>query len=278
MFAFYEHHNRKEQIRRIEIANFSFPSHLHQETEIVHITKGTCLLTIEKEKHLLTTGMIALIFPHCVHSYHSNYDYQAEIFIIDTPFLSEYELLLTTYLPEMPIIKESTLIQKFLKEVDDNFTVHDFRELALQRALWYMIFALSIQTMTFKKRQSNNLTLVHQILSYIDEHYRAPITTQEIAQNIGCSVFTISKIFSQKIGMSFPEYLAHLRISYAKQLIETTTYSILDIALKAGFENQRSFNRHFLKQTGQTPSDYRQSYRLDKKESLYKANKPLKLD
>lgn len=266
MFSFYENHNKKEQIRRIEIANFSFPSHLHQETEILIVTKGTCYLTIEQEKHLLTSGMIAIIFPHCVHSYHNDYDYQAEIFIVDTAFLSEYELLLTTYLPEIPIIKESTPIHNYLKEIDTNLFIHDFRKLALQRALWNMIFALAIQKMTFKKRLTNNLTLVHQILAYINKHYRTPITTQEIATNLECSVFTISKIFSHKIGMSFPEYLAHLRISYAKQLIETTTLSILDISLEAGFENQRSFNRHFLKQTDQTPRAYRE------------AKQPLKLD
>ena len=60
--------------------------------------------------------------------------------------------------------------------------------------------------------------------------------------------------------MSLPLYLAHLRISYAKQQLETTTLSILEIALQAGFETQRSFNRHFLQQTNLTPSAYRSKY------------------
>lgn len=260
MFAFYENHRENEPVRRMDIQNFHFPNHLHKETEIVCVTSGICILKIEQQEYQLTEGMIAIIFPHCVHRYYSTFDYQATIHLIDSSFLSDYESLLTAYCPKNPIFDSSYEMKNLLAQIKALDSTDDYRQYYLQKALWHLIFAQFIQVFELRKRQSEKLSLTHQILTYIDTHYREPISAADIALAVHSNVYTVSKIFANKIGMSLPLYLAHLRISYAKQQLETTTLSILEIALQAGFETQRSFNRHFLQQTNLTPSAYRSKY------------------
>lgn len=260
MFAFYENHQEQEAFRRMTIQNFDFPSHLHKETEIVYITEGRCILHIEHQQYELTKGMIAVIFPHCVHSYHARFDYEATIYLLDSVFLSDYEALLTAYCPETPIFESSVDMKSLLQQTEPLSPTANYRQYFLQKALWQLIFAQFLQVLELRKRASENLSLTHQILSYIDTHYREPLSADSVAEALHSNVYTISKIFSNKIEMSFPLYLAHLRISHAKQLLETTTLSILEIALQSGFETQRSFNRHFINQTQTTPRVYRSNY------------------
>jgi transcriptional regulator GlxA family with amidase domain len=64
-------------------------------------------------------------------------------------------------------------------------------------------------------------------------------------------------VFSSKIGMGFSAYLGQIRVEYAASLIRTTTRSLTDIWLAAGFDSQRTFNRVFRAAFGTSPSEYR---------------------
>ena len=255
MSFFYEKHAEDDPVKIFEIGNFDFPSHLHKEVEIVQVIRGTCTMTIEQETHQFTAGSAAVIFPHCIHSYHFSHDYTANLYIVNAQLIPDYEQLMANFLPETPIIIANHELETCLSR--SHQTPTDFRDLYFRRALWNMIFALIIQQMTFVKRDSGGLTLTHKILTYINNHYLEPLSLQELASTLDCNTFTISKIFSNKVGISFPLYLAHLRIAFAKQLLETTEDSIIEIAFAAGFDNQRSFNRSFLKIAGLTPREYR---------------------
>lgn len=57
--------------------------------------------------------------------------------------------------------------------------------------------------------------------------------------------------------MSFPEYIASLRVAKAAELLENSSLSILEIAMRSGFSNLSSFNRAFKEVNHCTPSQFR---------------------
>ena len=67
----------------------------------------------------------------------------------------------------------------------------------------------------------------------------------------------VSKIFSQKLHYSFPDYINTLRVHKAKILLRDTDRKILEIMMECGFRNQGNFNRVFRKATGLSPVEYR---------------------
>ena len=53
------------------------------------------------------------------------------------------------------------------------------------------------------------------------------------------------------------EYLQMVRIDKAKEILATTRYRILDVAMQVGYNNGSSFARAFKAVTGITPNQYR---------------------
>ena len=54
-----------------------------------------------------------------------------------------------------------------------------------------------------------------------------------------------SSLFKQATGSSFKEYLNMVRNEESKRLLINTDYSIIDIALATGFEDQSYFSKVF---------------------------------
>ena len=93
---------------------------------------------------------------------------------------------------------------------------------------------------------------------YIQEHLTQPLTLEEIAQKAGMSRSYFSTVFRQAYGITLWEYIVAKRIQYATGLLSEREYTILDVALRSGFNNTTNFNRAFRKLTGRTPTVYQQ--------------------
>ena len=57
------------------------------------------------------------------------------------------------------------------------------------------------------------------------------------------------------------KYILNVRIRNAQTLLETTDYSISDIAALIGYDNPMYFSRLFRKAKGLSPSKYRKTFR-----------------
>lgn len=66
-----------------------------------------------------------------------------------------------------------------------------------------------------------------------------------------------STVFKNATGLSFKEYLNKVRIEESKILLQNTDFSIIDIAVAVGFEDQSYFSKVFKKYTGTTPKQFR---------------------
>ena len=64
--------------------------------------------------------------------------------------------------------------------------------------------------------------------------------------------------------MKFSDYLNKVRIEQSKKILENGNDSILEIALKVGFEDQSYYSKVFKKNTGITPYKYKIKYKNSK--------------
>lgn len=104
-------------------------------------------------------------------------------------------------------------------------------------------------------KDTNNF---RQMLEYIeDNYYRSDLSYEEVAAVGKVSKSYISRIFKLRLGMSYIEYLTHVRLERACVLLRTTDVSINDIVKLIGYENSSSFRRSFKSKYGINATDYR---------------------
>jgi AraC-like DNA-binding protein len=80
-----------------------------------------------------------------------------------------------------------------------------------------------------------------------------------LAKKTGTNSKYISQVINEDFGESFLNYINKLRIEEAKSILKkqsTRLYSIEGVGNMVGFQSKSTFNNHFKKFTGMTPSQY----------------------
>jgi hypothetical protein len=94
------------------------------------------------------------------------------------------------------------------------------------------------------------------------------LSLQQVSDELEINPTYLSIEFSKYFdNLSFGDYIRKMRIEKAMLLMETTAYSLTEIAYLTGFSDQSHFNRIFKKQTGENPSIYRKRIQKGKKDT-----------
>jgi len=80
----------------------------------------------------------------------------------------------------------------------------------------------------------------------------------ELAQRTHCTTRHLGRIFHQLVGTSFRDKRAALRLERARELLATTDFKIVDVALESGFKSLSLFNLMFARHFGISPGKWRQ--------------------
>lgn len=94
-------------------------------------------------------------------------------------------------------------------------------------------------------------------LQYIRTHFHADLSLEKVASIVYLNPVYFSQLFKQKTGHGFKEYVTHLRLEQAKQLLLNPKLRLADIAERIGYQDMRHFTQVFRKKYGVTPSEYR---------------------
>lgn len=88
------------------------------------------------------------------------------------------------------------------------------------------------------------------------EELTQTIPLTELARRVGASERSLSRLFREELGMSYPQWRTNLRLLEAMILLSGGT-SVTDTALRCGWNTPSSFIDTFRRALGQTPGEYR---------------------
>jgi len=105
---------------------------------------------------------------------------------------------------------------------------------------------------------------------YIQNNYSYPIKIADIAQAVGIDRTYLYRLFMEKEQISPKQYLLRLRLGTSLKMLQTTSYSITEIAFYCGFTDSAAFCNQFKSRFRETPGSFRrrkesdlESYRID---------------
>ena len=137
----------------------------------------------------------------------------------------------------------------------------------IYRDLWEATSAhdTTSDTKPAKNTELSSKTEAHyqKLLKMVQEeklYQNAELNMTLLAEKTGLSNGYLSQIINQKEGKNFFDFINYYRVEEVKQKLNDAAfdhYSILGIALEAGFKSKSTFNAVFKKFTGQTPSKFR---------------------
>ena len=83
-----------------------------------------------------------------------------------------------------------------------------------------------------------------------------PPTLELLGQEVGCSSFYLSRIFSREVGLTIPQYLRNLRMERAAELLRTGRYNVTEAATEVGYSSLSHFSKAFCETIGCCPVLY----------------------
>lgn len=255
--------NDSDRIMLETSKDLTFPVHIHMDLEIFLVEEGEILVTVGNISRLLTKGDLVIVFPNQIHSYYTDPNggsCDAILILCPASFSGAFMNILLKNHPADPFIVKDyvhpnipyalhTLLQTPPNSPDNLPVISAFIQLVLARLLPKIELC--------KNHTDQSEGLIGEIISYLSEYYTEPITLSGLALKFGVSKYYISRIFNEKLHISFNNYLNTLRVDYAKILLQSSSKDILTISQMCGYENSRTFNRVFKQICACQPREYR---------------------
>ncbi len=239
----------------------SFP-HSHQFTEIFFIKSGSGYMKIENETVPVKADSLVLIGAQVLHTEFSNASDPLDYYVlgveglkISTDRPAEYSIVNSpASAPSLRLCFESILEEMYNKK-------KCYEEICQH---YLAILILSI----YRKDQIscelaeplNSSRECHKARRYMEENYQDKITLSSLAENCNITKYYLSHQFRALYGKSPIAYLTDIRISAAKDLLTTTSYSIEEIAGSTGFSSSSYFSQTFQRLCHISPQQFRKTH------------------
>ncbi|RVT58355.1 AraC family transcriptional regulator [Niallia taxi] len=255
-----------------------FPKHRHNYIEINYVVKGKLKQKVDNDSITLKKGELLFLNQHIEHEIEACGDDDLIINFIIQPlffqFIFQYlngENIITEFLinslfnhtqngqylyysvSEVEEIQE--LVEKIIKEETDGSLMAESK-MKLYMGLLLIELVKNTDKITKNQSASSQHFIVVESLKYIEEHYRNG-TLQELAQHLLQSSSSLSKNIKKATGFTFKDLIQEKRLMKAKELLETTDFSVRTVVEEVGYDNISYFYRIFKEKYKKTPKELR---------------------
>lgn len=250
---------------------FTKPPHRHAGLEILFCLKGQGVFTMGDEQLPYSSGSLLLFDPQVPH----HVTVQGEYVRWNICFLPEV-VASAASLKNLPTRGRAIWTHLDRVSPEDKHQVYrifeDIKRELLQKRLDYQrIVVLRLeelvvllhrfsaeQLMASYSGDEHAQPLVNDILAFIDRHIHTELSVARIAQHFNISVSSLYRLLQSATGRSASRLIIERRVARAQRLLADTDCTVSEVAHAVGFKHTSYFCTLFKKQTGQTPSAYRE--------------------
>lgn len=244
------------------------PLHWHEELELLYPLNGESDITIEGKKYRLLKKHLIAVESCQVHSTRS---YKETSMYLCVHILKKH---MQAFFPDIELYRihcypEEITDERFpayleicrMMETLTRIYIEDATAFQLEaQGIVFQILARLIRDFSVNAAPELAATdvltrqRIQQIIAYVEEHFREPLTLSDISSHIGMSREYFCRFFKKNMGTSFLNYLNETRLAHIYGDLITTDAPIAEVMENNGFTNQKLFNRAFKELYGCPPS------------------------
>ena len=225
------------------------------------ITDGCCYIDIDSDSpKTVEKGNVILYAPHVPQDYcFLPKDNSTHIYVHFSGTGCE-ELFRKLNLPKSGVFNyaKNSEIENYLFKLCEAFSYIDSKESVYCQGL--LLTILSLLAPGDKRSRGGNTQYSKTISNIIGQIRSSPARNYSIdswAKECGFTRSYFIQVFKKTTGMSPHQYLTHIRINYAKEMLLFTDMSVSKIGDICGYNDYNYFSRIFKKTEGVTPMQYR---------------------
>lgn len=258
-----------------------FPEHKHNYIEFNYVFKGKLTERIHNKTIELQEGEIIFLNKDITHAIEESLEDDIIInFIIKPEFfdfilnLSESDNIIFSFLLKSLYLNKNNKgeylyfkvsDEKYIQEILEKIIIEIYEPSIMSSTTIKLLVGLLIVELikkpnnieVYSEDNYDNLMII-EVLKYIDNNY-ATATLFEISEILKQPHYKISKLVKKQTNMTFKELLQEKRLNKAKQLLNETDISVVEIISLVGYENLTYFYKIFKEKYGYTPKDFRKS-------------------
>lgn len=231
--------------------------HIHPHLELIYISEGSCIASLDNRKFLMEAGDLFLAFPNQIHFYHDQAPVIGYMAIFSPELYKDLREVFLNKMPSSPIIKAADLIPDIgsrLMTICEYFNSESgYRKIAAKGYLLALLGEI-MPLMTLEPGKADHDS-IKNVLTYCSQNYTSPISLDSISRELHLNKYYISHIFKERMNIRFTDFVNTLRVEHACTLLEKDC-SITEVAFASGFSSIRTFNRVFADTMGMSPRDY----------------------
>ncbi len=275
-------------VRRVRTDEEHTPSHPHDLTEVEHshdfcelviVTRGRAMHSLEGDKFPVTAGDVFLLQGHQSHFFFDRSDmdltnimYDPEelglpeselrklagysaMFLLEPTYRRQHRFASRLHLKRLPLAHVERLIDEIERECNE---CRPGFEVAARAKLLELIVYLSRAYTESDTTEAHALLRVGNVIGALEHDYARDWRVAELLSIANMSRSTLMRVFRKATGQTPIEYLVRLRIQKAMELLRNSDRTITEIAMDVGFNDSNYFARQFRRQTAKSPRQFRQ--------------------
>lgn len=241
--------------------------HLHPQIELILITDGESIGVADDKREKFGSGDMFIVFPNQVHYYQDiSKNVRHARVILSPDMCPEFSHIFKSSLPVSPVLKGVGDVPVIMQMMESIISCVGVKNNDV-RVRGYALILLSeiFDRLELCDNIGFETDTVKRIVNYCYDNYNSAITLGDIASGLQLNKYYVSKLFNNRLHISFPDYINSLRVMHACELLKNGDITVSEVAYSVGYNSIRNFNRAFMNIKKQTPLEYKNNFKNSKK-------------
>lgn len=229
-----------------------------QQAVVLLCTGGAGWCTIDGARHAVSAGQLVVIQPGVAHSYGSKLDNPWTLWWMHLDGQEVPELLgpggsigSTPVRTLADLYRAVALLGEIVDQMERDLSQPNL--FAATAAAWHFLAVIAAATET----EGASAGTIERAKDYLQQHLAERSSVAELADMARLSPSHFATLFRRQVGLPVLAYQTQLRMSRARELLDTTDLPIARIAAAVGYQDAFYFSRQFRRVHGTTALAYR---------------------
>ena len=237
-------------------------SHFHGAIEFLFVESGEQKVVVGGEERILKAGEGCFADSFFVHAYEENLQGDMSCYLVgERSYFERFFTFRNGKVPPRFFAFDNLPLLDFIRTVcEKKYANEEDRYAAIEGAMHVLLADIASKNTFVERTAEKQSVLVCNVLQYAEKHASEDLSLYTISSVFGFSREHLSRILHMHLKENWNSYVSRLRARHAHVLLQQNPdLSVLEAAIRCGFDSPNTFYRAYKKEFGKSPRERNRS-------------------